>query len=342
MPTRSKQRGRSIAPGPSEGLPQSRPPMERMMKLHGLLAAGRFPNARSLSVELEVSPKTILRDIEFMRDRLGLPVEYDPSRFGFYYSSPVDAFPTVQISEGELVALLVAEKALQQHRGTPFEKPLLVALRKLSQTLPDTVSLSLRDWDQTISFRTSTEPMEDLPWIGAIAKAAAARAELRIAYRKLGSASPEPRVVHPLHVANVNGEWYLFAHDVERGAIRTFVVVRIVSSEPTGRSFERPVRFDVNRYLKDSFGILSREGDFNVVVRFTPAAAGYVREKRWHPSQTLTELPGGGVDLRLRLGSLGEVQRWILGWGPEALVLSPPELVGRMKQSAAALALMYP
>ena len=312
------------------------------MRLHGLLSAGRFPNARSLAAELEVSPKTILRDIEFMRDRLGLPVEYDSSRFGFHYSSPVDAFPTVQISEGELVALLVAEKALQQHRGTPFEKPLLAALRKLSQTLPDTVSLSLRDWEQTISFRTSTEPMEDLPLIGALAKAAAAREELRITYRKLGASSPEPRVVHPLHVANVHGEWYLFAHDAERDAIRTFVVVRIVSAEPTRRTFKRPATFDVNRYLKDSFGILSREGDFDVVVRFTASAAGYVREKRWHPSQSLTELQDGGVELCLRLGSLGEVQRWILGWGADARVVSPPELVRRMKQAVSAMAEAYP
>ena len=167
-----------------DGLPQSRPPIERMMKLHGLLVSDRFPNARTMAAELEVSSKTILRDLEFMRDRLGLPVEYDATRFGFHYTSPVDSFPAVQISEGELVALLVAEKALQQHRGTPFEKPLLAALRKLSQGLPDTVSLNLREWEQTISFRSSSEPMEDIPLIGALAKAAAERRELVIVYRK--------------------------------------------------------------------------------------------------------------------------------------------------------------
>jgi proteasome accessory factor B len=304
-----------------------------MMRLHGLFAAGRFPNARSLAEELEVSQKTVLRDIEFMRDRLGLPIEYHPSRFGFHYTAPVDAFPTMQISEGELVALLVAEKALHQHRGTPFEKPLLAALRKLERSLPDTVSLNLRDWDQTISFRSSTEPMEDVPLIDALAKAAAEREELRILYRKPGSKEPAPRVVHPLHVANVNGEWYLFAHDTDRGGIRTFAGTRVVGSEPTGRSFERPADFDIDRYLGDSFGIFSREGDFDVVVRFTPAVAGYIREKRWHPSQSLVDLPDGGVELRLHLGSLVEVQRWILGWGPDARVAGPPELVARMQDA---------
>ncbi len=340
MPSK-KPRATGRITRPAESLPQSRPPMERMMKLHGLLAAGRFPNARSLAEELEVSQKTILRDIEFMRDRLGLPIEYNPTRFGFHYTGPVNAFPAMQISEGELVALLVAEKALHQHRGTPFEKPLLAALRKLEKSLPDTVSLNLRDWDQTISFRTSTEPMEDVPLIGSLARSAAHREELRILYRKPGTPEAAPRTVHPLHVANVNGEWYLFAHDTERQGIRTFAATRIVSAEPTGRAFQRPTHFDIDRYLGDSFGIFSREGAFDVVVCFTPAVAGYIREKRWHPSQTIVERPDGGVELRLHLGSLMEVQRWILGWGPEARVVGPPELVRRMQDALQRMAVSY-
>jgi len=53
----------------------SRPPLERMKRLHQKLIAGDFPNCRKLSDELEVSSKTIQRDIDFMRDRLGLPME---------------------------------------------------------------------------------------------------------------------------------------------------------------------------------------------------------------------------------------------------------------------------
>ena len=57
-----------------------------MMRIHGQLKAGDFPNCRKISDELEVSSKTIQRDIDFMRDRLGLPIEYDPLRFGFHYT----------------------------------------------------------------------------------------------------------------------------------------------------------------------------------------------------------------------------------------------------------------
>ncbi len=95
----------------------SRPPLERMMKLHNHLNARRFPNCRKLAEELEVSTKTIQRDIDFMRDRLGLPIGYDQLQFGFYYTEPVTNFPSIEVSEGEVVALFVAQKALEQYRG---------------------------------------------------------------------------------------------------------------------------------------------------------------------------------------------------------------------------------
>src|SRR5688572_14993729 len=104
---------------------RTRPPLERMMRIHQEIAKGTYPNASTLGRQLEVSTKSIQRDLEFMRDRLNLPLEYDRSRFGFYYTEPVSSFPTLQITEGELVALLIAEKALEQYRGTNFEKPLV-------------------------------------------------------------------------------------------------------------------------------------------------------------------------------------------------------------------------
>src|ERR1051325_108348 len=102
--------------------PRTRPPLERMMRIHQEIASGSFPNATTLARSLEVSTKSIQRDLEFMRDRLNLPVEYDASRTGYFYNGEVNSFPTMQITEGELVALVIAEKALEQYRGTQFEK----------------------------------------------------------------------------------------------------------------------------------------------------------------------------------------------------------------------------
>jgi proteasome accessory factor B len=319
------------------GLPHSRPPLERMMRIHQAIAAGGYPNATTLAREIEVVTKTIHRDVEFMRDRLGLPIEYDSRRYGYFYTEEVSAFPTLQITEGELFALLVAEKALQQYRGTNFEKPLVSAFKKMAASLPDTVSLHLADWEQTISFVTRAEPLLNLEVFDALAKAAAGRRELEIDYRKPGSGRPERRVVDPYHLANINGEWFLFAFDHLRKALRTFVPTRIQSARPTGRTFARPARFSVEAALRDSFGVHSGTGEHRVVLRFDAYAADYIREKRWHPSQELKELKGGGVELRFKLSSLGEIERWILGWGGRARVLAPPELAASVAKAARAI-----
>src|SRR5688500_3904575 len=133
-----------------------------MMHIHNAIHAGKFPNASTLSKDLEVSVRSISRDIDFMRDRMSLPISYDEVRHGFYYSEEVAAFQSLTISEGELFALAVAEKALQQYRGTSFERPLMSALKKVSESLADSISLNLDDWNDSISFKTSAETILDL------------------------------------------------------------------------------------------------------------------------------------------------------------------------------------
>ncbi len=305
-----------------------------MLRIHQAIQAGRFPNASTLATEIEVAPKTIHRDLEFMRDRLGLPLEYDARRFGYFYTEEVNAFPTVQITEGELFALIVAEKALQQYRGTNFEKPLLSAIRKMEQSLPDTISLNLADIEQTISFRTRAEPILDLEMFDALAKATARRQQLELAYRKPGGRQPEPRLVDPYHLANINGEWFLFAYDHARGDVRTFVPARVLAAKPTGKSFERPEKFSLERRLRDSFGVYSGEGKYEVVLHFNARVADLIREKKWHESQRLREMKNGSVELRLTLSGLVEIERWVLGWGGDATVVRPRELADAVKRSA--------
>jgi proteasome accessory factor B len=311
----------------------SRPPLERMLRIHQLIQAGNFPNATSLARETEVSTKTIQRDIEFMRDRLNLPVKFDSTRNGLHYTSEVSGFPTMQITEGEIFALVVAEKALQQYRGTSFEKPLLSAIKKMEQALPDTISLNLADIERTISFRTRAEPILNLEIFDALAKAVAQRQQLELHYGQ----PAEKRLVDAYHLANINGEWYLFAYDHARKDLRTFVPARIQSVKPTGKTFERTQKFSLENRLRDSFGVHAGAGKFEVVLRFTPRAADYIREKKWHASQTLRDLKDGGAELKMKLSSVAEVSRWVLSWGGEAKVLKPKELVESVKNAAHAI-----
>jgi len=305
-----------------------------MLRIHQAIQSGHYPNAVSLSGELEVSSKSIHRDLEFMRDRLQLPLQYDNLHNGYYYTEEVGNFPTLQISEGELFALLVAEKALQQYRGTTFEKPLLSAFKKMAAALPDTVSLNLADWERTISFRTSAEPILNLEIFDTLAKATAHRQQLQLTYRKPGRRETELRVVDPYHLANINGEWFLFAWCHLRKDIRTFVPARIQAIDITGKTFDRPQKFSLEKRLRDSFGVQSGQGSFDVIIRFNELVADYIREKKWHDSQQLKELKDGGLELRMKLSSLAEVERWVLGWAGNAKVIQPPELAGKVRKSA--------
>lgn len=319
-----------------------RPALERMLRIHRELSAQSLPNATRLAAQLEVTTKTIHRDLEFMRSRLQLPIAYDQVRHGFYYSSQVTSFPTLQITEGEIVALVVAEKALQQYRGTSFEKPLLSAIRKIEQGLPDTVSLSLSDIQQTISFRTRAEAVLDLELFDRLAHATASRTQLELQYRKPGQAAAERRLVDPYHLANINGEWYLFAFDHLRQDIRTFVPARIKAARETGYKFKRSRHFSLEQRLRYSFGVHSAEGEFEVAIRFSARAADYIREKKWHDTQENIEHKNGELEVRMKLSSLKEVQRWVLSWGGDAVALRPPELVHSVQSAAAALLKNHP
>jgi proteasome accessory factor B len=324
-PARPAAKARSIA---------SRPPLQRMLHIHAAIQARRYPTAAKLARELEVCSRSVGRDIEFMRDRLELPIEYDAVRHGYFYAQEVSAFPSLTISEGELLALVVAEKAMQQYRGTSFEKPLMNALRKLSESLPDTISLNLSQWNESISFRTRAEAVLDLDLFDEIAQATARKEQLRLLYRKPGQQAGEERVVDPYHLANVNGEWFLFAFDHLRKALRTFVPARILKLERTGKKFVQRPGFSIEKELRNSFGVHSGKGEHRVKIRFNPAVADYILEKKWHTSQKVRTLPNGGVELEMTLSNLVEVERWVLGWGGHAQVVEPSELASNIRSSA--------
>ena len=334
---------------PSQGTPGcrvsgqfSRPPLERMLRLHDRLKAGAFPNCRKLAGELEVSAKTIQRDIDFMRDRLGLPIEYDQLQFGFYYSEPVANFPNIEVSQGEIMALFVARKALEQYRGTSFERSLRTAFQKISDGLREKVDFQWGDVDSAISFRGLGRSASDIDLFEAVSKAVVESREIEFEYKKARSQSHESRRVRPYHLACIADQWYLFAYDLAREQIRTFVLARMRSMRRLATRFHRPADFSINKHLSESFGVFSGHGHYSVCIRFDSLAGQLVSERQWHASQKIRALPGGGVEMRLELGSLEEVERWILSWGRHATVLEPPALIKRLRETAESLTRAYP
>ena len=341
-PREVKPRVRQTARLPHREVEQfSRPPLARMMQLHAQLHARKFPNCRKLAHELEVSQKTIQRDIEFMRYQLGLPIEYDQLHFGFVYTEPVTSFPNIQVSEGEIVALFVAQKALQQYRGTPFEAPLRAAFSKIGHGLKDKISFSWSDLDAAISFRSVGQSEADLEVFELLSHAVLDSVEVEFRYRKLRGSAAETRQVRPYHLGCVDNQWYLFGFDLARQQVRTFALPRIREPRRTGARFRRPANFSIGKFLDSSFGVFQSDGRTTVRVRFQPFAAQLVRERIWHHSQKLKELRDGGLELQLQLGSLEEIERWVLSWGDQAEVLEPAKLRQRLAEVGRTFAAKY-
>lgn len=319
----------------------SRPPLERMLKIHDELRRDTLVNCTKLMADLEVSRKTIVRDIAFMRDRLELPIEFDARIQAYRYTSPVTSFPTVNVTEGELLALLVAQRALQQYRGTPFHRQLEVAFEKLAGGLRDRISFSPADELRAVSFKNIGLGKTDLAVFNSLSGAVLRQEEITFDYRKPGDAKKTIRRVQPYHLANRENSWYLIGFDLERKALRTFALPRIASVAIMSKNFARPADFSPEKFFASALGVLGGTGDYRVVIRFAPSVAERVREREWHESQEMRELTGGRLELTLRLGALVEVEQWILGWGAAAEVMSPPQLRASIHQTAAALAAMY-
>lgn len=319
----------------------SRPPLERMLRIHDELRRGALTNCTKLVTLLGVCRKTVLRDLAFMRDRLDLPIEFDVGIQAYRYTHPVTSFPTVHVTEGELLALLVAQRALEQYRGTPFHRSLEIAFEKLAGGLRDKISFSPADELRAVSFKNIGLGRTDLVVFNALSGAVLKQVEVEFDYRKPGEAGGTRRKVQPYHLAHRENLWYLIAYDVERGALRTFALPRITAVAVLAVKFAKPADFSPESFFRDALGVLGGRGNHRVVIRFSRSAADRVREREWHESQEIRDLPDGRVELRLKLGALPEVERWVLGWGVAAEVVGPPELRQRIAATAERLMAQY-
>lgn len=322
-------------------LPNSRPPLARMLRIHEELQDGHLTNCTKLAQQLEVSTKTISRDLEFMRDQLGLPVEYDAKIYAWRYAYPVKNFPTVQVSEGELLALLVARKALEPYRGTPYHDQLTHAFDKLAAGLRDQVSFSADAGYANVSFHHQGLSKADLQIFERLSLAVRDHHEIEFVYLKPQNTEPETRRMQPYHVANRENAWYVIGLDADKRALRTFAVSRMKKVTVTPRQFTKPADFSPEKYYSKSFGAFVGTGDHRVVIRFNAEAAVKIRERFWHETQEFKELPAGGLELRLHLNSLDEIRRWVLSWADAAEVIAPKELRHQIKAVAKATAGLY-
>lgn len=315
----------------------SRPAFWRVFEIHKIISTERFPNCTTLAKEIEVTPKTIQRDINFMRDQLALPLEYDRLKHGYYYTQPVHEFPMLRLSRNDLVALFLARHALEPLRGTRLERMLTESFSKIAEACPGEVSIAWHELDDAFSVKAAGVLPADVALFGDLLDAVRACREVCFEYHKLTGSKPEQRTVRPHHIGQIEHGWYLIAYDPARAAMRTFALQRITHLQLSSTTFRRVVGFNARDHLGGGFGVWSYgdEGTrkYEVHIRFEGYAARVVSERQWHSTQAIRKLkPDGSViEFQADLSGLEEITRWVLSWGSKARVLGPPELKKRVK-----------
>lgn len=183
MARKPRTRRRAKSPKPSDSHLKFRTRWRHVLLIDQRIRSGQAPNCRQLAAGLEVSRRTILRDIDFMRYDLGAPVEYDPARRGYVYTEPNWVMPSVRITEGELFALMVAEKALDAYAGTPWAEKLGRVFERMIGSLPDRIEVAPRELLPRVRFDAEAPSVVAPEILTTVAEAVSSNQVLDLAYR---------------------------------------------------------------------------------------------------------------------------------------------------------------
>jgi len=213
--------------------------------------------------------------------------------------------------------------------------------RKMSVHLDDSVRYSLGNRKGVLSIRPFALGDAELEKFELLTRAIRESA-IQFLYRKHGQLNTLTKRVHPYHIAYVNNQWTLFANDPkEKEVVRKFVLFRLTRPELTEERFTVSKDFDLGKELEGSLGVFKENQDYEILVEFDAWGADDVRAMLWHSSQEFTELPKGRLRVKMRLNSLEEIERWVLGFGDHATVLEPQSLRERLKKTGESIHARY-
>lgn len=316
-----------------------KPILERILYIDREIRAKKYPNCTTLARDHEVSPRTISRDIEYMKDMLEAPIEFDSKHNGYYYSIENFFLPSMIITESDLFAVCIAEKALEQYRDTPVYPRLQSVFDKIREMLPDTVRVNTSWVDTDLTFKPESATRIDPEIWESVSTALRLKHELWLHHRSPGHEETE-RTVRPYHLVNYRGEWYLIARCLLKREVRTFAVSRITSARDTGKGFDSE-GFDFQEYLGSHFGIMRDAEEYRVRVRFSPELAPYARERTWNRDQEITDSPDGSAVISFSTRSLIELKRWVLSWGAGVQVMEPAALAAMIREELRSMLEMH-
>ncbi len=318
---------------------------ERFYKIHRLLSQRRIVSRDDFLEELGVSRATFKRDLEYLRDRLSMPIVWDRDRSGYYLDENAPQahlyqLPGLWFSAEEVHALITMEQLLERLQPGllgPQVRPLRDRIRKVL----DSGDFSANDLTRRIRIlQMGVRPVEPENF-QAISSALLSRQRLQIEHLRRADNESLPREVSPQRLVHYRDNWYLDAWCHLRKGLRTFSVDAISSAVILGKRAREISDATLDQQLSAGFGIFSGRAAHTAVLRFNPRRARWVSREIWHSDQDgHFELDGAYV-LKVPYANHRELLMDILKYGADVEVLAPADLREEMRKTLSAAADLY-
>lgn len=314
----------------------------RILEIDRLIREGSYPNATLLGKRFEVSRSTIMRDIDFLRDRYCAPLEYDSQRNGFYYTDPTFFVKSVMLSEGELFTVSAITPLLEQYRNTPLENSFRNILSKITEMLPQQVSVDTMFVSREISFISDPLPEIGEDVFNLIFKALKTCCRVEFQYRSLSRQDYSLRSVNPYHVVCQKGNWYVMGFCHKHNSVRIFSLSRMRNLNVTDEHFSVPNDFRPDSYIDSSLGVwINKEEPVKIELLFSADINTYILERKWHTTQQVFQEEDGSVRLSFMSNQMQETLHWVMSFGSSVKVLNPPELANKVQEESRKILEVY-
>jgi len=301
----------------------------RLLRLLALLQSRPQWPGSELAARLEVTPRTLRRDIQRLRD-LDYPVHSLPGVAGGYQLGSGAALPPLQLDDEEAVAVVLSLRSSASHMLTGLAEASLSALTKLDQVLPARLNQRLSALQHATVALDSPGPVIDPALLTLLAAACRAHQRVRLRYTDRGGDDSQ-RQIEPYRLVSGGYRWYLMAFDIDRADWRTFRVDRISQPELAGGRFVPREAPDAASFVGTAVTVAPYQYQAEILIDApTSALAARISPT----SGMLTPVGDDRSLLRIGAHSLDAMAFHLLAMGVEFTVIKPPELIGHLRHLA--------
>ncbi len=315
---------------------------ERFLWFDGRVKAARFPNAKILAEKFEISGRTAQRDIEFIRDRLGAPLNYNPQRKGYYYIDTSYELPSIWFNEDNIIALSLAVRLASSIPDTGTKHKLFTLLEKVFITHSSDGKLTFDKLTEKISVKNIEYSKVNERFFLLTLNALFNGTPLQIHYGSPHSKKETNRTILPLHLIQYMGSWHIIAFCTLRNELRDFALSRIKSIKQSGDRVVIPKGFpSIKEYTRKHFGIMQGGKSLQVCLKFSPSVAEWMLEQIWHPEQKNELQKDGSLLMKFPVADFRELKRKILSYGSEVVVITPGKLANEIRDEIVEMGKIY-